>query len=219
MGSYDILMVIVIVGATIFGAMKGMAWQIASLGSLVLSYFVALKFGDQLAPYFSTQAPWNKFCAMLVLYIATSFVVWLCFRVVAGAIDRVRLKEFDRQLGALFGLAKGVLLCVAITLFTVSLLPNFRDTVLNSRSGNYIAQLIEKAEPVMPPEIHKMLDPYINNFEEQKRNRQSQPGQPVQPAPAVPLFPSPPTTVSSGSIFKPAGFPFGGQGSAPDAAK
>jgi membrane protein required for colicin V production len=193
------------------------AWQIASLASFVLSYFVALRFGDQLAPHLGEQAPWNKFCAMLILYIATSFVVWLCFRVVAGAIDRVRLKEFDRQLGAMFGLAKGGLLCMAITLFTVSLLPGYRDPILSSKSGQYIARMIEKAQPVMPPEIHKLLDPYINSFEEQNRLRQNQPGQPAPAAPSAP--PAYPGTITqpqapSGTPARAASFPFGGQGGA-----
>ena len=37
-----------------------------------------------------------------------------------GAIDRVKLNEFDRQMGALVGFAKGVLLCIAITFFAVT---------------------------------------------------------------------------------------------------
>ena len=39
---YDILMVVVLVTAAIFGAWKGMAWQLASLGSVVLSCMVAV---------------------------------------------------------------------------------------------------------------------------------------------------------------------------------
>lgn len=167
MQPYDILMIVVLVAATIFGAWKGMAWQLASLASLVLSYFVALRFSPQLSPMFGEQAPWNRFIAMLVIYIVTSLVVWLIFRAVAGFIDRVKLKEFDKQLGALFGLAKGVLLCVAITFFAVSLLPpEKKETVLGSRSGYYIGVLLVRSHGVMPEEIHDMLHPYLNKLEE-----------------------------------------------------
>ena len=167
MQPYDILMVIVLAAATMFGAWKGMVWQLASLASLVVSYFVALQFSPQLAPMFGDQAPWNRFIAMLVIYIATSLVVWLLFRVVAGFLDRVKLKEFDRQLGAIFGLAKGVLLCVAITFFAVSLLPDEKkETVLDSRSGHYIGVLLTQSHGVMPEEIHEVLHPYLNKLEE-----------------------------------------------------
>ena len=52
-----------------FGFWKGMAWQIASLASLVVSYFAALRFSEQLAPMFGDQAPLNRFVAMLAIYI------------------------------------------------------------------------------------------------------------------------------------------------------
>jgi membrane protein required for colicin V production len=165
MQPYDVLMIVVLVGATLFGAMKGLAWQMASLGSIFLSYFVSLKFSGTLAPMFHAEAPWNRFIAMLVLYILTSFTVWLVFRVVAGAIDRVRLREFDRQVGALFGAFKGVLLCVAITFFAVTLSVKARESVLASRSGIYISQLLAKADGVMPRELHEVLDPYLDRLE------------------------------------------------------
>ncbi len=47
METYDICMLLVLVAATVFGAYKGMAWQIASLASLVVSYFVALRFSPR----------------------------------------------------------------------------------------------------------------------------------------------------------------------------
>ncbi len=59
-------------------------------------------------------------------------------------IDRVRLKEFDHQIGALFGLAKGVLLCVVITFFVVTLSESARQKVLGTYSGRYIAVLIKQ---------------------------------------------------------------------------
>lgn len=167
MDTYDIFMIVVLAGATIFGAWKGMAWQLASLASLVVSYFVALQFSTQLAPMFGQQAPWNRFVAMLVLYVGTSAAIWLLFRFVGGAIDRMKLKEFDHQIGALFGLAKGVLLCVAITLFAVSLLPEpQRGVILESKSGFYIARLLDKAHAVMPEEIHDVVHPYLERAHE-----------------------------------------------------
>src|SRR5688572_3596631 len=113
-------MLLVLVAATIFGFWKGMAWQIASLASLVVSYFAALRFSTQLAPVFGDSAPLNRFVAMLAIYVGTSFIIWTSFRLIAGVIDKVRLESFDRQLGAMFGFAKGVLLCVVITFFAVT---------------------------------------------------------------------------------------------------
>jgi membrane protein required for colicin V production len=93
-------------------------------------------------------------------------VVWIGFNLVAEFIEKVKLKEFDRQVGALFGFAKGVLLCVLITLFAVTLLSEpQRQAICNSRSGYYIAILLDKADAVMPGEVHQVLGPYIDRLD------------------------------------------------------
>jgi membrane protein required for colicin V production len=173
--TYDLLMLVVLIGATVFGFWKGMAWQIASLASLVLSYFAALRFGEQLAPTFGDQAPLNKFVAMLVIYIATSFIIWMLFRFVAGVIDKVRLESFDKQMGAMIGFAKGVLLCIAITFFAVVLLPPAQgEAIVASQSGRYIIALLDKSHAVFPPEVHQVVDPYLEKIE-QRLNPNYQP--------------------------------------------
>jgi membrane protein required for colicin V production len=174
MQTYDMLMLVVLVGATLFGFWKGMAWQLASLASLVVSYFVSLKFGEQLAPLFGQQAPWNKFVAMFAIYVATSFVVWMLFRLVSDIIDKVKLESFDRQLGGMFGFAKGVLLCVGITFFAVTLWPAQGEAIVSSQSGHYIVALLDKANAVFPPELHQVVDPYLHKIQE-KLNPNFQP--------------------------------------------
>lgn len=165
MQTYDLVMLAVLGGATIFGFWKGLAWQVASLASLVVSYFLALKFADRLAPLVSNHAPWNKFLAMLIIYAGASLAIWMIYRVVGGAIDRVKLNEFDRQMGALVGFAKGVLLCIAITFFAVTLLGQAqRDQIVASRSGHYIVQILDKADAVAPPEIHDVIGDTIDRI-------------------------------------------------------
>src|SRR5262245_3171484 len=75
MQTYDLVMLAVLGAATIFGFWKGLAWQIASLASLVVSYFLALKFADRIAPMVSQHAPWNKFLAMLIIYAGASLAI------------------------------------------------------------------------------------------------------------------------------------------------
>lgn len=177
MQTYDMLMVLVLVAATLFGFWKGMAWQVASLASLVVSYFAALRFADQLAPMISNHAPWNKFVAMLAIYIGTSLAIWTLFRLVSGVIDRVKLDGFDHQMGAMIGFAKGVLLSIAITFFAVTILPQSqKEMILASRTGEYIVRLLDKTHTVVPPEIHDVIHPYVERIEQRlDPNYQAQP--------------------------------------------
>lgn len=164
---YDLVMLGILAATALLGYFKGMVWQLAWIAGIVVSGFVAMRFGSQFAPYFGQQAPWNRFASMLALYVATSFAVWLVFRIVSGAINAIHLSAFDHQLGLLFGAAKGVLLCVVITFFAVTLAPEYRPQVVASRSGQIVADLLVRADEYLPKEIHDTIDPFVKQFEEQ----------------------------------------------------
>jgi membrane protein required for colicin V production len=180
MSIYDLIMLAVLVGATVFGLWKGIAWQLASLAAVVISSVVAMQFGDVLAPYLSSQAPWNKFLAMLVLFLFSSFSIWILYRFVRQTIDRIQLTSFDRQLGALFGAAKGALVCVVITFFAVTLSADSRSAVLQSHSGYYISVFIHEATPIMPAEARQVLGPYLEKLDRGLDPRYQSPPSPTR---------------------------------------
>ncbi len=167
MGTYDVVMLTVVAACTIWGLWRGVAWQLAAIASIVVSYLVALRFSPQLAPLLSEEEPWNRFAAMLVLYLATSLAVWVVFRWFSSALERIKLKEFDHQIGGLFGLAQGVLLCTAITFFVVTLSEKGRETVVKSKSGHYIAQLLDMSNPLIPESVHEVLHPYMEQLHDE----------------------------------------------------
>lgn len=167
MQAYDLIMLVVLGLATILGAIKGFAWQVASLASIFVSYLVAVNFRFDLAKMIQAAPPWNLFLAMLILYVGTSFVIWVGFRLLSGAIDQVRLKEFDRHLGAAFGLAKGGVYCLLITMFAMTLLgPKQQTAICQSRSGYYIANALDNASGVLPKELHEVVGPYLDRLDQ-----------------------------------------------------
>jgi membrane protein required for colicin V production len=154
----------------IWGAWKGLAWQVASLASVVLSYVAAMMFRQPVAGFLSKQVelvpPLDTGLAMLILFLGTSLVVWVGFNLVSESIQKLKLKEFDRQVGALLGLAKGVLLCTVITLIAVTIVSDQqRQQIYNSRSGYYISVLLRKVQPILPPEVQSRLQPYEENLQ------------------------------------------------------
>jgi membrane protein required for colicin V production len=180
MQTYDIIMLIILASAAIFGAIKGFAWQVASFASIVVSYFVANHFRHDVAKHINAQPPWNVFLAMLLLYFGTSLAIWLVFRMISSSIDKIRLKEFDRQLGAGMGLLKGAALCCIVTMFAMTLLgPNQKTVIARSRSGQYIAQALAHAGSIMPPEVKEVIGPYIANVERQLEQGRAPEGFPV----------------------------------------
>lgn len=163
---YDLVMIGILAGAAVIGYFKGFLWQLAWIAGIVVSSIAAIRFGGVAAPFFGQQAPWNRLLAMLAIYAASSIGVWLVFRVVSGAVNAVHLSSFDHQLGLLFGVAKGALLCIVITFFAVTLAPAYRDQIVNSRSGRLVAELIVKADAILPKDLHDIVDPFVKQFEE-----------------------------------------------------
>ena len=184
MQPYDLVMLTVLVLATLFGVWKGAVWQMASLGSIVVSFLVALHFSGPLAPRLSDRE-WNRFAAMLILYVVTSMAIWLAFRLVSGAIDRLQLKEFDRQIGGTIGAAKGILLCLVITFFVVTLSEPARQSIYRSYSGRAMTWTIQRIDVVMPQEVRSVVGKYLKQLENDlNRPPGTAPAAPTEMAPS-----------------------------------
>lgn len=163
---YDMVMLGILAVAAVIGFFKGFVWQLAWIVGIVVSGFVAIRFGSTVAPYFGQQPPWNRLVAMLVLYAASSVGVGFVFKLISGLIDKVHLSSFDHQLGLVFGAAKGLLMCIVVTFFAVTLAPDYRPQIVGSRSGRILADLIVRADAMLPPDIHELVEPFIRQFEE-----------------------------------------------------
>jgi len=164
--NYDIVMIGLLATAALLGYFKGLVWQIAWIAGICLSGYVALRFSGQVAPLTGQQAPWDRLLAMLALYVGTSLAVWVGFRVVSTAIDAVQLGAFDHQLGLVFGLAKGGLICIVVTFFAVTMVPGYRGQITGSQSGQLVAKLIGEADRYLPPDVHETINPFLEQFHE-----------------------------------------------------
>ncbi len=165
MAFYDIVMLVVVVAAVWFGWWKGLAWQIASVAAIIVSYIVAVNFREPVSQYISADEPWNRIGAMLILFLGTSLVIWTIYASISKSLKKMELKGFDHQAGALSGAVKGALLCMIITMFSVSLLgEKAHDAIHNSRSGRYVVTGITKVSAIVPGELAKYIQPHVDNF-------------------------------------------------------
>lgn len=182
---YDLVMLGILAVAAVIGFFKGFVWQLAWIVGIAVSGFIAIRFGGAVAPYFGQQPPWNRLVAMLALYAASSVGVGFFFKLVAGLIDKVHLSSFDHQLGLVFGAAKGLLMCIVVTFFAVTLAPDYRPQIVGSRSGRIMADLIVRADALLPPDIHELVEPFIRQFEEKLGSPAGGSGQGTDPV-AIP---------------------------------
>lgn len=168
MQGYDILMLGVMAIAIMRGYSKGLAWQISSIASIAASYFVAYRFKDHVTPMIELADPWRGLVAMMILFVGTSLVIWFVFHNIRGAIEKAKLKDFDHQLGAIFGGVKGAAWCTVITIVALSFLtPGMSQQIVSSKSGGYIARLLANSKRIIPTEVQQVVQPYIQRAEDQ----------------------------------------------------
>ena len=167
MSFYDIVMLVVLIGSIGFGFWKGFAWQIAWVAAMVVSYVVAINFREPVAQYIQAGEPWNKIGAMLILFVGCSLGIWLIYAWVTKSMEKMELKGFDRQIGALVGGVTGVLVCMAITMFSVSLMGDqAHEAIHDSKLGPYVVQGIQQVHGILPPEIAARFDDYVRHFDD-----------------------------------------------------
>lgn len=162
---YDLLILAILIYSLIRGAMKGIIWQLAAIAAIVLCFFFSESASLLIAPHIGLKAPLNRWVAMLLLYFVFSFASFALARALREGLEKAKFEDFDRHLGALFGLAKGVLFAVVLTFFVVTIWEGSRSYITQTYSGYYAAVLMDRLHPVMPEELTKVLDPYINNLD------------------------------------------------------
>jgi uncharacterized membrane protein required for colicin V production len=162
---YDLLTLGILMYAMFRGAMKGIVWQLATIAALLLCFFFSGSLSATLAPFIRVEPPLNRWIAMLVLYLGFSFVCFGIARVLHEGIEQMRIEALDRHLGALLGLIKGGMFSLFLTFFLVTLSHSARESIINSESGYIAAVTIDRLDPVIPGDLHALLDPYLRRLD------------------------------------------------------
>ena len=168
MESYDVVMFVIVGIMILVGAWKGLAWQIAIVASIIVSFWVAISFEKSLADLLPViDAPWNSYIAMILLYLGTSLGIWFLFACSARFIEKLELKGFERQMGAIIGVVNGILVCCVLTIFASMCGNEKLDTSLTrSKSAPYINHVLNQIRPLIPEKYSETVNPHFDHLQE-----------------------------------------------------
>lgn len=159
---YDVLVLGILAFFAMRGAMRGFIFQIASLAGIVLCFLFADAVSTALSPYVHLDPPLNQWVVMVGAYLGFTLLCFLAARMLNEILEKCKLKEFDRHLGVVFGLLKGVLLVMIMTFFVVTVSEKARASLKNSYTGRYCAIIMDRLEPILPHRLHVALEDYIH---------------------------------------------------------
>lgn len=180
---YDLLVLAILGFFALRGAARGLISQLAGIAAIVVCLAFAESISAAFGPYVKLEPPLNHWVVMVGAYLVCSFVAFGFARVMDDWLERAKLESFNQHLGAMFGLAKGVVLCMVMTFFLATLSPAARDALSRSRSAYAAAYIMHGIHPVMPEKIQEALARYLHVYESTAA------GTPLQaegPAPATP---------------------------------
>ena len=147
MTSFDIFVSVVLGISLVFSLMKGFVREIFSLLAYVGGYLMAVKYQDTLVRILIESIPSKpiaKLAAFAAIYIVTAIIISLIGKIAKGILlSGTDLSMFDRLLGGVVGLARGVAIMAAIT-FPLKFFPEVSKKLTeDSYTAPYLANVLD----------------------------------------------------------------------------
>jgi len=163
---FDLLVIAAALAGLVAGAWKGLAWQLAGIGSFVLGFFVGLPLSTFIAGGMHEPTTFTRFLIFAICYAGISLGCYGVALLLRKKLEAFKLERFDKHTGAFLGAFHGLLLAAVFTLFLVALFPSTARDVLTSPSGKAIGHTLDAMHGILPDGIHEILHPYMHPPEE-----------------------------------------------------
>jgi membrane protein required for colicin V production len=170
----DVALVILLVGSVGSAFSKGFVREAIGLAAAFIGLLCGAWFyrmpGDILRPYLSSREAANL-CGFLLIFVVAILLGWLVSLLVGMMVKVVGLSWLDRLLGAAFGAARGVIVCVALITAIVAFAPGSDpktppQSVVNSRIAPYMLDAAHLLTMATPKELR---DEFALRYEQIKR--------------------------------------------------
>jgi membrane protein required for colicin V production len=160
MPTLDWIFLAVLLFSLLLGAWRGLVFEVLSVLSWIAAFVLAQWFAPDAARFLpmagATEA--IRYAAGFVLvFVASIFLGGLVAFVAKKMIAAVGLSPADRALGALFGLVRGAVLLLALTV-VVGMTPLKTSQAWQDSMGAHVASVVLSGlKPVLPQEFGKYL--------------------------------------------------------------
>jgi membrane protein required for colicin V production len=149
----DVAMLGVLALSAVVGLWRGITFELLSLAGWFAAYFAGRWLGPWLAPHLPLGAPGSAL--NLGAAFASAFfivlILWtLMARAVSALIGATPLRPLDRLLGALFGIARGLLVLLAAATL-IAYTPLARSAAWQESTGARVLEnLLRQLLPLLP---------------------------------------------------------------------
>lgn len=161
MAVLDLAFLGVLAFSLLIGAWRGLVYEVLSVLGWALAFYLAQWFAPDVAtllPLQSVSEPVRYAAAFVLIFIVAVFTAGLLSVLIKKLIEAIGLRPVDRTLGAAFGLLRGVILLLAVTV--VINMTAFKSAVWwqASQGAAVLTSVLQGIKPVLPEQFAKYLD-------------------------------------------------------------
>ena len=151
----------VLVFSLLLGAWRGLVYEILSVIGWAASFYLAQWLAPALAtrlPLQSASEPVRYAAAFVLIFIGAVFLAGLLAVLIKKLVEAIGLRPVDRTLGAAFGLLRGLILLLAVTV--VINMTALKSSVWwrESKGAELLTLGLHSLKPVLPEQFAKYLN-------------------------------------------------------------
>jgi membrane protein required for colicin V production len=144
----------------LLGVWRGLVYEVLSvfvwIAAFVLAQWFAPEVGAKL-PMAGSAESLRYAAGFVVVFIGSAFVAGVLVQVVKRLVAAVGLRPVDRTLGAVFGLIRGAILLLAITVVMNMKALRSQADWQASQGASYLTGVLIKIKPLLPQDFAKYL--------------------------------------------------------------
>ncbi len=164
MTAADWLMIAIVFVSVLVAAAEGFVYELFSLAGVLAGYLFAAWGYLQVAPWYVpyVKSTWvANLCGFLTIFLVVVLLAGSIGRIARLGINEVGLRWFDRLLGGMFGLVRGVALVMVFVLGVASFSPGSM-LLARSRTAPYLLVLARAAVWLAPSQVRQQFHAGLN---------------------------------------------------------
>lgn len=159
MTGLDWLIIAIVLFSVLVAASQGFMHEVFSLAGVVAGYLLAAWGYRQVATWYApyVKTPWvADLCGFLTIFFVVVLLAGAIGRIARFGMKEAGLRWFDRVLGGVFGLVRGVLIVMISLLALASFSPG-ATLLARSRTAPYLLVLARAAVWVAPSQVRQQF--------------------------------------------------------------
>ncbi|MFZ4481702.1 MAG: CvpA family protein [Rhodoferax sp.] len=156
----DWMFILVLLISLALGAWRGLFYEVLSLLNWIAAFMLAQWFAPELAeklPMAGARELVRYAAAFVLIFVLVAFAGGMLARLIQKLVSKAGLQSTDRALGALFGLLRGAILLLAMTVgISMSQFKN-SDWWKESMGAGIALAALQNLKPLLPEDIGKYL--------------------------------------------------------------